>query len=106
MDVVVPREGAPVLRADVRQKSALGEPYVDLGPALADPDAPAGEVAALASSPRQVPAKEQDGARIPLERTSVPAELGPLLSDADRSEERRVRKECVRTCRSRWSPEN
>src|SRR3546814_12109704 len=24
--------------------------------------------------------------------------------DADRSEERRVGKECVRTCRSRWSP--
>src|SRR3546814_3744786 len=26
------------------------------------------------------------------------------LSDADRSEERRVGKECVSTCRSRWSP--
>src|SRR3546814_18105599 len=26
------------------------------------------------------------------------------LSDAARSEERRVGKECVRTCRSRWSP--
>ena len=83
MDVELPDEVAPVLRADVRQKSALGEPYVDLGPAQADPDAPAGEVAALASSPRQVPAQEQDGARIPLERTSVPAELGQLLSDAD-----------------------
>jgi phospholipid/cholesterol/gamma-HCH transport system substrate-binding protein len=83
MDVELPDQVAPVLRADVRQKSALGEPYVDLAPAQADPDAPAGEVAALASSPRQVPAQEQDGARIPLERTSVPAELGQLLSDAD-----------------------
>src|SRR3546814_6564279 len=26
--------------------------------------------------------------------------------DIDRSEERRVGKECVRTCRSRWSPEH
>ncbi|HEY9558538.1 MAG TPA: hypothetical protein VIR58_17495, partial [Acidimicrobiales bacterium] len=30
-----------------------------------------------------VPAAEADGTRIPLERTSVPAELGTLLSDAD-----------------------
>src|SRR3546814_18522805 len=27
-----------------------------------------------------------------------------LLRDAERSEERRVGKECVSTCRSRWSP--
>src|SRR3546814_18534284 len=27
-----------------------------------------------------------------------------LAGDADRSEERRVGKECVSTCRSRWSP--
>ncbi len=86
MDVELPDQVAPVLRADVRQKSALGEPYVDLGPAQADPDGDGdgdGEVVALASSARQVPAEEQDGARIPLERTSVPAELGQLLSDAD-----------------------
>src|SRR3546814_3509551 len=31
--------------------------------------------------------------------------FGPLAGSADdRSEERRVGKECVRTCRSRWSP--
>src|SRR3546814_9228622 len=29
---------------------------------------------------------------------------GRLLRDAKRSEERRVGKECVSTCRSRWSP--
>src|SRR3546814_14820540 len=28
----------------------------------------------------------------------------PLRGDDDRSEERRVGKECVSTCRSRWSP--
>src|SRR3546814_13218715 len=27
-----------------------------------------------------------------------------VIADADRSEERRVGKECVSTCRSRWSP--
>ncbi|HEY1119196.1 MAG TPA: MlaD family protein [Acidimicrobiales bacterium] len=83
MDVELPDQVAPVLRADVRQKSALGEPYVDLGPSQADPDADGGKVAPLASSAGQVPAEDQDGARIPLERTSVPAELGQLLSDAD-----------------------
>lgn len=83
MDVELPDQVAPVLRADVRQKSALGEPYVDLGPSQADPDADGGEVAPLASPAGQVPAEDQDGARIPLERTSVPAELGQLLSDAD-----------------------
>src|SRR3546814_13381063 len=30
--------------------------------------------------------------------------LSALLRSADRSEERRVGKECVSTCRSRWSP--
>src|SRR3546814_15686438 len=30
--------------------------------------------------------------------------LSALLPDAGRSEERRVGKECVSTCRSRWSP--
>src|SRR3546814_11902628 len=34
------------------------------------------------------------------ERLYLPSEL------LDRSEERRVGKECVRTCRSRWSPEH
>src|SRR3546814_19351444 len=28
----------------------------------------------------------------------------PIVVERDRSEERRVGKECVRTCRSRWSP--
>lgn len=85
MDVELPDQVAAVLRADVRQKSALGEPYVDLGPAQADPDddGDGRDVVPLSSSAGQVPAEEQDGVRIPLERTSVPAELGQLLSDAD-----------------------
>jgi hypothetical protein len=29
---------------------------------------------------------------------------GWLYAEGDRSEERRVGKECVSTCRSRWSP--
>src|SRR3546814_13514488 len=34
----------------------------------------------------------------------TPAVVKQRLKLADRSEERRVGKECVRTCRSRWSP--
>src|SRR3546814_6500424 len=30
--------------------------------------------------------------------------VGPAEANIDRSEERRVGKECVSTCRSRWSP--
>src|SRR3546814_13521451 len=37
-------------------------------------------------------------------RMLSPHELG-LYSEALRSEERRVGKECVSTCRSRWSPD-
>ena len=54
------------LRADVRQKTALGEPYVDLAPA--EPGAPAGDV---------------DGAVVPIERTRVPRTLDRLLQEAD-----------------------
>src|SRR3546814_15568962 len=34
----------------------------------------------------------------------VDRELGAVVARVDRSEERRVGKECVSTCRSRWSP--
>src|SRR3546814_5925902 len=34
-----------------------------------------------------------------------PAQANPIVPD-ERSEERRVGKECVSTCRSRWSPYN
>src|SRR3546814_14298887 len=39
------------------------------------------------------------GERLPIERT--PFRIGPPV---ERSAERRVGKECVSTCRSRWSP--
>src|SRR3546814_20302456 len=39
-----------------------------------------------------------------IERVSL--ELEGLLREVPRSEERRVGKECVSTCRSRWSPYN
>ena len=55
-------EMATELRADVRQKTSLGEPYVDLAPATAD--APKGEV---------------DGAVVPVERTTTPETLNKLF---------------------------
>src|SRR3546814_13685040 len=39
--------------------------------------------------------------RIPMRRIVV---IAALIGDGHRSEERRVGKECVSTCRSRWSP--
>src|SRR3546814_11410336 len=48
------------------------------------------------------PAPERHHAAIP-----EPDDLGPLpraIEGSQRSEERRVGKECVSTCRSRWSP--
>src|SRR3546814_976209 len=38
-----------------------------------------------------------------LDRGAVPLRLGRLARTRARSEERRVGKECVSTCRSRWS---
>jgi|GEM_PF-3370920 phospholipid/cholesterol/gamma-HCH transport system substrate-binding protein len=83
MRVALPERVPAALRADVRQKSALGEPYVDLGPAAPPPDLIDGASATPLSVPGQVPAHELDGTRIPLQRTSVPAELGTLLSNAE-----------------------
>src|SRR3546814_15884608 len=34
------------------------------------------------------------------------AEIDKLVTQKERSEERRVGKECVSTCRSRWSPDH
>lgn len=77
MEVDLPDLVAPELRADIRQKSALGEPYVDLAPV----QGAAEDTESVAAS--AVPPSEVDGMRIPPDRTSVPAELGQLLSDAD-----------------------
>lgn len=67
LDVDADRPMASELRASIRQKSALGEPYVDLAPATAD--AAAGD--------------DLDGASIPIERVDVPTPLNGLLEDAD-----------------------
>src|SRR3546814_8225061 len=46
----------------------------------------------------------------PVARSRLPTDVGPssrwqsCLPVRERSEERRVGKECVSTCRSRWSP--
>src|SRR3546814_2900032 len=40
------------------------------------------------------------------EVTGLPVTGARNLIDATRSEERRVGKECVSTCRSRWSPDH
>src|SRR3546814_7334944 len=41
----------------------------------------------------------------PLPETTAPSQGARMFGDArERSEERRVGKECVSTCRSRWSP--
>src|SRR3546814_11312667 len=46
------------------------------------------------------------GNTVHLERQDqpVPVDRAVLVEIVDRSEERRVGKECVSTCRSRWSP--
>ena len=53
------------LRADVVQKSSLGEPFLDLGPA----------------DPGHVAPADPDGALIPVERTSAPEPLYELLDN-------------------------
>lgn len=67
LDVDANRPMAAALRASIRQKSALGEPYVDLAPASAG--ATAGD--------------DLDGTEIPIERVEVPPALNGLLEDAD-----------------------
>src|SRR3546814_15345603 len=45
-----------------------------------------------------------ENGRVRLWHEVTDAELERLLAERARSEERRVGKECVSTCRSRWSP--
>src|SRR3546814_14970388 len=94
---VEPEENAPVarfLRLDVR---AADE---DRG----EPDHQRGETEHLARAQQQA---EQREAVADQERCmDNAAEAAPMFDDFEfgRSEERRVGKECVSTCRSRWSP--
>src|SRR3546814_17533980 len=48
--------------------------------------------------------QEINGVENMLYMTSSSTSAGPAAITVTRSEERRVGKECVRTCRSRWSP--
>ena len=48
--------------------------------------------------------REHNGLRDKLDPNLFYADLGSPIKSAARSEERRVGKECVSTCRSRWSP--
>src|SRR3546814_20247172 len=45
-----------------------------------------------------------ENAEVPIRDDRVLGVLEPTRSFGDRSEERRVGKECVSTCRTRWSP--
>src|SRR3546814_14780740 len=48
--------------------------------------------------------RHRDGLELALGRRTVAAERIVVPEPLDRSEERRVGKACVSTCRSRWSP--
>src|SRR3546814_14747853 len=55
--------------------------------------------------PRAAPRNGEHSEEILAERLSLSsAELARLIDAGIRSEERRVGKECVSTCRSRWTP--
>src|SRR3546814_11542407 len=84
-------------------------------PALVDHDAPGGPLAIFESGAIMMYIAEKSGRFLPAEphaRFAVMqwvmwqmGGLGPMLGQAfHRSEERRVGKECVSTCRYRWSP--
>src|SRR3546814_16988931 len=50
------------------------------------------------------PLRWPDVHRLKAERPGLEIHINGGILDLDRSEERRVGKECVSTCRSRWSP--
>src|SRR3546814_8267590 len=86
------------------------QPQIDMrrGPRLQRPVIARHPPLAIAQCGEPQDQQRSDGA----ERIAVPASaIGPRLDvdqriadDDERSEERRVGKECVSTCRSRWSP--
>src|SRR3546814_15809205 len=82
----------------------------DLGhtdPAWFADNAPFSDAASLLIVPDHYVFRMLYSQGVPLEELGVPrADGGPVESDPRtiRSEERRVGKECVSTCRSRWSP--
>src|SRR3546814_19593430 len=63
----------------------------------------AGSIAPLIVNPATVAVGRAD-LSLPVGGGTVPHHVGVLAYAWSRSEERRVGKECVSTCRSRWSP--
>src|SRR3546814_12557199 len=113
------REAAEAAAETARQTFALGGAGDDL-PTLQVPEGEIGIIAAnvqlgFASSNKQARQKVLEGAiRINGEKITDPHYI-IVIGDEPvklsfgakrRSEERRVGKECVSTCRSRWSPEH
>src|SRR3546814_13940428 len=88
-DLVIEIERAPFLAVHVAGTFAESEP---LHAALEDHRADAAQAG---------PVAQVDQEHVGLRRMA-----GEDLAAVDRSEERRVGKECVSTCRSRWSPDH
>src|SRR3546814_12195436 len=63
-----------------------------------------GVLAATILQGRAHPPPEQIALKICLPRNAIDEQSADTFGIALRSEERRVGKECVSTCRSRWSP--
>src|SRR3546814_13291110 len=74
------------------------------GAILNRPQRPVGHLAALFAHALPGAASEIAGLQPVLEGAGGGGELPPRLFNLSRSEERRVGKECVCTCGSRWSP--
>src|SRR3546814_1626381 len=89
-----------------KQKTAYEMRISDWSSDVCSSDLAAGGVAAVERALRTA----QDLDPVDIEEYRTPAgraahiEIVDIECDAGRSEERRVGKECVSTCRSRWSP--
>src|SRR3546814_13014116 len=78
-----------------------------VGNALSDANAQQGDVgAAVFSNITQGIMEGQHAIRGQVALRSMGFSELPIVNVENRSEERRVGKECVSTCRSRWSPEH
>src|SRR3546814_20445442 len=83
-----------VCSSDLDHCQDIADAFLD--PFLADPDVHARNIA---KSPEAHARQRRDSADYVRQKYSR-----PLSTEWIRSEERRVGKKCVRTCRSRWSP--
>src|SRR3546814_18910761 len=84
-------------RSDARNSAALAQSSGSIGRPIGCSDDIDSRIRAAAGPSGSMPAK----------RVGIPpgqTELTRMPCAATRSEERRVGKECVSTCRSRWSP--